>query len=104
MKFIQKLIDKQYITSAEWRMIEIFLLWAIISLLLWVLDNVDVIINGWIVDWMTFIKVFVTTTALSISAWLKKKLRDEQAELLNSIDYHVVETENSPEWNKSSTI
>ncbi len=75
---IKRLLKKNYLTSAQARTAEIFLLWLLFSFAFWVLDNVEVIMNWWSVDRKAFLLAFSSTTTSAIFAWLKKYLRDLQ--------------------------
>ena len=76
MGFIWKWIAKGYITKAMGRSIELGILSTFSALAIWLLDNVDVIIQGGSVDWQAFAISFATWVALSITAGLKKYARD----------------------------
>lgn len=81
MKRIGNLIDKEFISPSFWRWLEIFIFGAIVSLLVGLLDNVEMIINGWTVDWGLFFSSFATTTATAIISALRKHLSDVKASL-----------------------
>jgi len=76
MGFIGKWISKGYISNATGRAIELGILWTLSALIVWLLDNVDIILHWGTIDWNTFIVTFCTATALTITAWMKKKARD----------------------------
>ena len=76
MKFIGNWIDRELITPAQGRAIELFILNTFSSLSIWLLDNVDVLLQGWTVDRQAFVIAFATGTAMAITAWLRKRARD----------------------------
>ena len=76
MWFIKRRIDKGYITAAMGRSIELGMLSTISALAIGLLDNVDVIIQGWFIDRQAFAISFATWLALSITAGLRKYARD----------------------------
>ena len=76
MRFIKTWIEKGYITSATARAIELWILGTLSAFVVWALDNLDVILQGGSVDRQTFIITFGTSTALTITARLKKRARD----------------------------
>ena len=76
MRFIKYLIEKEYITPAIGRCIEWFIIWIVLALAMGILDNIETLLNGWIVDWKLFFIAFWSTTALAIVSWVRKHMRD----------------------------
>jgi len=81
---IKRLLDKGYLTAAQARAVEVFFIMLVCSLATGLLDNVEIMVNGWEVKRKAFILMFATTTVWAIIAWVKKYLRDLQAELIDN--------------------
>lgn len=79
MKVIGYLIEKAYLTPAQGRAIEAFIIGTGVSLLVWVLDNVEILIDWGDVDWRLFFVTFAATTSKAIVMGIKKHLRDMKA-------------------------
>lgn len=87
MKFIWYLLHKEFISPAFARWLELFVLSTLLNLAVGILDNIDVIINWGEVDWKLFLTTFGTTTALSVTAAIKKHLRDKKYDaMLEDLD------------------
>lgn len=76
---IKRLLENKYVTAPQARAIELFILWTIFSFAFWLLDNLELIMNGWTVDWQNFLFVFASTTTTAILAGFRKYLRDMQS-------------------------
>ena len=80
MWFIGRLIKREIISPAQWRWIELFIISTLAAFGVGLLDNLDIIINWGIVDRTAFFASFVAWIALSITAAMRKNLRDSKAE------------------------
>lgn len=81
MKFIWYLINREIITSAQGRFIEIFIYWVLISLFIGILDNLSIILDGGEIEWKYFFITFGITTSQAIITAIQKHLRDLKAQL-----------------------
>jgi hypothetical protein len=78
---IKWLLSTGYVSPAQARWIELFVIWTIFSFLFWLLDNVELLMNGWDVNRSSFWFVFASTTTTAILAWFRKYLRDLQSNI-----------------------
>jgi len=73
---IKFLIKEWFLTSAQARWMELVFIWFFVSLSTWILDNLDVILNWWTVDWKLFFITMGSTFWLWLTAAIRKYLRD----------------------------
>ena len=78
MKFIWYMINEWIISKSQWRTMEIFMYWLIISCIVGILDWAIILLEWWTFDYKAFFVTFLTTTLISILAGVKKYTRDLQ--------------------------
>jgi hypothetical protein len=74
---IKFLLEKGYINSAQWRTIELFIINSWLALWILILDNIDIIINWWNVNWSLSLWTFFLWLVSAVTAWVRKGMRDK---------------------------
>jgi len=83
LKFIWRFIENWYITKAQARSIEAFIIWTAFSILIGVSSNIEAVLNWEEINWILFLTTEAVVIWKSITMGITKYLRDKKNELLD---------------------